>query len=142
VLRTARTARSTSGGYLATAAPYTVTVTVPMGTYKRMGHNGLHAGGMYWRGYSITIYQHSLLAVRKAPTQAINRPENRFYRRANERKQKVLSGDPSGAPFVFCSSTQGGYFYSAWPSHRNKRLVSRGLARFGSTGTGSGYSVI
>jgi hypothetical protein len=43
-----------SGGYLATR---TVLYTVAVHT-RRMGHNGLHAGGMYWRG--ITYQQLAL----------------------------------------------------------------------------------
>jgi hypothetical protein len=47
--RVLRTARTTSGGYLATVI-YTVTVHT-----RLMGHNGLHSGSMYWRGYNISV---------------------------------------------------------------------------------------
>jgi hypothetical protein len=42
--RVLRTARTTSGSYVATAR-HAVAVNT-----RRMGHNGIHAGSMGWRG--------------------------------------------------------------------------------------------
>jgi hypothetical protein len=49
--RVLRTGRNTSGGHLAVAL---CAVTVHA---RRMGHNGLHAGGMHWRGYNVPVGQ-------------------------------------------------------------------------------------
>jgi hypothetical protein len=116
-LRTARTAVRATGrsGHFGRLHLATVLYIVTVHT-RRMGHNGLHAGGMYWRGYNISTKAVGVdLPVLRNRRVA---PGLRFVLMRRSRGNTTTRGSPRPRPrgetFTPCKNTAEGRRFICW----------------------------